>query len=203
MEKIDLGKELKPLWSPPKGKFVPVDVPKLQFLMIDGTGDPNKAQSYKDALDALYSVAYTAKFMLKLGPRKIDFRVMPLEGLWWSDDMNDFRKARKDRWKWTAMIAMPDVVTKADIRAAMAKAAEKKELPALKLLRLEPFREGKAMQTLYLGPYADEGPTIAALHKAIADAGHKLRGKHHEIYMSDPRRTAPAKLKTIIRQPYG
>jgi hypothetical protein len=203
MEKFDLGKELKPLYSPPKGKFVAVDVPKLQFLMIDGTGDPNKAQSYKDALEALYSVAYTAKFMIKLGPRKIDFRVMPLEGLWWSDDMDDFRKARKDRWHWTMMIAMPDVVTKADFRAAMAKAAEKKELPALKLLRLEPFREGKAMQTLYFGPYADEGPTIAALHGAIVDAGQKLRGKHHEVYMSDPRRTAPAKLKTIIRQPYG
>ena len=96
-----------------------------------------------------------------------------------------------------------DVTQEADIKAAMAKAAEKREIPALKLLRLEAFREGKAMQTLYLGPYADEGPTIAALHEAIADAGHKLRGKHHEIYMSDPRRTAPAKLKTIIRQPYG
>jgi hypothetical protein len=203
VDKIDLSKDLKPLWSPPRGKFVAVDVPQLNFLMIDGTGDPNTAQSYKDALNTLYSVTYTAKFMLKLGPRKIDFRVMPLEGLWWSGDMDDFRKARKDRWKWTAMIALPDAVTKADIKAAMAKATEKKELPALKLLRLEAFREGKVMQTLYFGPYADEGPTIAALHKAIADAGHTLRGKHHEIYMSDPRRTAPAKLKTIIRQPYG
>ena len=123
VDKIDLSKDLKPLWSPPKGKFVAVDVPKLQFLMIDGTGDPNNAQSYKDALNALYSVAYTAKFMLKLGPRKIDFRVMPLEGLWWSDDMDDFRKARKDRWKWTAMIALPDAVTKADIKAAIGGSA--------------------------------------------------------------------------------
>jgi hypothetical protein len=203
VDKIDLAAELKPLYAPPKGKFVAVDVPKLNFLMVDGTGDPNTAQSYKDALEALYSTVYTAKFMLKLGPRKIDFRVMPLEGLWWSDDMEDFRNARKDRWKWTAMIALPDVVIKADIKAAMAKAAEKKELPALKLLRLESFREGKAMQTLYLGAYKDEGPVIAAMHKAIADAGRKLRGKHHEIYMSDPRRTAPAKLKTIIRQPYS
>ena len=203
MDKIDLSRDLKPLYGPPKGKFVAVDLPKLKFLMIDGAGDPNTAQSYRDAMMALYATAYTAKFMLKLGPRKIDFRVMPLEGLWWADDMDDFRKARKDRWKWTAMIALPDAVTKADVKAAMAKAAEKKELPALKLLRLESFREGKAMQTLYLGPYADEGPTIEALHKAIADAGHKLRGKHHEIYMSDPRRTAPAKLKTIIRQPFG
>ena len=203
MDKIDLSRDLKPLYGPPKGKFVAVDVPKLKFLMIDGAGDPNTAQSYRDAMMALYATAYTAKFMLKLGPRKIDFRVMPLEGLWWADDMDDFRKARKDRWKWTAMIALPDAVTKADVKAAMAKAAEKKELPALKVLRLESFREGKAMQTLYLGPYADEGPTIEALHKAIADAGHKLRGKHHEIYMSDPRRTAPAKLKTIIRQPFG
>ena len=162
MDKIDLSRDLKPLYGPPKGKFVAVDVPKLKFLMIDGRGDPAKARSYREALEGLYATAYTAKFMLKLGPRKIDFRVMPLECLWWSDDMTDFMTARRDRWKWTMMVALPDVVTKADIKAAMAKAAEKRELPALPLLRLESFREGKAMQTLYLGPYKDEGPVIAA-----------------------------------------
>jgi hypothetical protein len=203
MEKIDLAKDLKPLYAPPRGKFVMVDVPELSFLMIDGEGDPNRAPAYKDALEALYAVAYTAKFLSKLGSAKVDFRVMPLEGLWWADDMEDFSAARKDAWKWTMMIAVPDAVTGELFAAARTKAAAKKDLTALPRLRLERFREGRAAQTLYLGPYADEGPVIAALHRFIADGGHRRAGKHHEIYLSDPRRTDPAKLKTIIRQPFA
>lgn len=203
MTKIDLAKDLKPLYAPPKGKFVIVDIPEIRFLMIDGHGDPNTSKEYREALDALYSVAYTAKFQLKLGPRKIDFRVMPLEGLWWADDMTDFLSGNRDRWKWTAMIALPKVVGAKEFEAACAKAAEKKELPALKRLRVEPFKEGKAVQTLYFGPYAEEGPTIAAMHAFASEQGYALRGKHHEIYLSDPRRTAPTKLKTIIRQSIG
>ena len=202
MEKIDLAKDLKPLYAPPKGKFVTVDVPKLSFLMIDGEGDPNTATAYKEAIEALYAVAYTVKFQLKLGPAKTDFRVMPLEGLWWSDDMRDFTAGRREGWKWTMMIAMPAIVTEKIIREAGAKAAAKKDLPALPRLKLKSFTEGKAAQTLYFGAYADEGPTIVALHQHIAASGHKLSGKHHEIYLSDPRRTVPAKLKTIIRQPF-
>jgi hypothetical protein len=203
MDKIDLSKDLKPLYAPRKGKFVIVDVPKLTFLMIDGEGDPNTAQAYKEAIEALYAVAYTAKFQLKLGAAKTDFRVMPLEGLWWSDDMMNFAAGKRDDWKWTAMIAVPDVVTAKVVAEASAKAAAKKDLPGLSRIKLKAFTEGKAAQTLYLGPYADEGPTIAALHKFIIESGHKLSGKHHEIYMSDPRRTAPEKLKTIIRQPFA
>jgi hypothetical protein len=203
MTKIDLAKDLKPLYAPPKGKFVIVDVPELRFLMVDGQGDPNTSQEYREALDALYSVAYTAKFQLKLGPRKIDFRVMPLEGLWWADDLTNFVSGKRDKWKWTAMIALPKVVGAKEFELACAKAAEKKALPALKRLRLESFKEGKAVQTLYFGPYAEEGPTIAALHDFATGQGYRLKGKHHEIYLSDPRRTAPAKLKTIIRQPVG
>lgn len=204
MNKIDLTKELKPLYSPRKGNFVVVDVPKLDFLMVDGEGDPNTATSYREAVEALYSVAYTAKFLLKLGPAKVDFRVMPLEGLWWSDDMEDFTAAgRRDGWKWTMMMAVPKAVTGQVLAEASAKAAAKKALPALSRVKLKSFAEGKAAQTLYLGAYADEGPTIAAMHEFIVDSGHKLSGKHHEIYMSDPRRTAPAKLKTILRQPFA
>jgi hypothetical protein len=203
MEKIDLARNLRPLYAPPKGKFVTVDVPKLSFLMIDGEGDPNTANSYKEAIETLYAVAYTVKFQMKLGPAKTDFRVMPLEGLWWSDDMRDFTAGRREGWKWTMMIAVPDIVTAGVMKEASAKAAAKKDLPALPRLRLKSFAEGKAVQTLYLGPYADEGPTIAALHEFIRAGGHKLSGKHHEIYLSDPRKTAPAKLKTIIRQPFA
>ncbi len=203
MEKIDLSKELKPLYSPRAEKFVVVDVPKLSFLMIDGEGDPNRALSYQRAIEALYSVAYTAKFQLRLGPERTDFRVMPLETLWWADDMADFIGGRKDRWKWTAMMAVPSVVTLKVVAKARDAAAQKKELPALTLVRLASLHEGIAAQTLFVGPYAEEGPVIAELHRFISESGHKPSGKHHEIYLSDPRRTAPQKLKTIIRQPFA
>lgn len=201
MDTIDLSKDLKPLYSPPEGKFVIVDVPKLSFLMVDGEGDPNKAVAYRDAIEALYSLAYTAKFQLKLGPKKTDFRVMPLEGLWWADDLAVFVGGDRNKWKWTMMIAVPGVVDANVLASARAKAGEKKDLPALRRLRLEPFREGKAVQTLYFGPYSGEGSTIAAMHRFAEENGYKLREKHHEIYLSDPRRTAPEKLKTILRQP--
>lgn len=201
MDKIDLAKALKPLYAPPKGKFVIVDVPAISFLMVDGEGDPNTSEKYREAVDALYSVAYTAKFQAKLGPGKADFRVMPLEGLWWADDPKVFVEVDRTKWKWTMMIAMPDIIGPKEFAEARAKAAAKKVLPALDLMRLKPFREGKAVQTMYLGPYAEEGPTIAALHAFAREEGYRLTGKHHEIYMSDPRRTAAAKLKTIIRQP--
>jgi hypothetical protein len=202
MEKIDLARKLKPLYAPPKDQLVIVDVPKIDFLMIDGSGDPNTAPAYREALEALYALAYTIKFSLKLGPAKTDFRVMPLEGLWWSDDLEVFRLGRRDDWNWRMMIAMPDIVTADIVKDAKAAAEKKKDLPALSNIRFKPFAEGKAAQTLYIGPYAEEGPTIEALHAYIARQGHKLSGRHHEIYMSDPRRTAPAKLRTIIRQPF-
>lgn len=200
--KLDLKRELKHLYNPSAKAISVVDVPAINFLMVDGAGDPNSAKAYQDALAALYAVAYTLKFALKKRGTTPDFAVMPLEGLWWSDDMDDFRKARKDRWQWTAMIAVPDFVSAADVTAAKAAAAAKKDLPSLDRLRLESFREGKAAQATYFGAYADEGPTIAALHDFIAGQGGRLHGRHHEIYLSDPRRTDPAKLKTVIRQPF-
>jgi hypothetical protein len=201
VDKIDLVKVLKPLYAPPRGKLVVVDVPQISFLMVDGAGDPNTSEKYREAVEGLYSVAYTAKFLAKLGPRKADFRVMPLEGLWWSEDPKVFVSGDRAKWKWTMMIAMPDIIGRKEFAEASAKAAAKKVLPALKLMRLEPFREGKAVQTLYFGPYAEEGPTIAALHAFAKEQGFRLTGKHHEIYLSDPRQTESQKLKTIIRQP--
>lgn len=203
LEKRDLKHELKALYAPGKQPAL-VEVPPLAFLMVDGAGDPNTSAAYREALDALYSVAYTLKFSLKRGPEGLDFTVMPLEGLWWSDDMAEFTEGRKAEWKWTAMIAMPEFVTPELVARAAAEAAAKKELPALPLLRLETYDEGLAAQLLYTGPYADEGPTIARLHEFIHALGFGFDGrvqKHHEIYLGDPRRTAPEKLKTIIRQP--
>ena len=200
MEKVDFKKELKQLYNPPKKEIVTVEVPKMNFLMIDGKGDPNTAKEYQDAVEALYSVAYTLKFMLK-GEGKADFVVMPLEGLWWVPNMEFFDADDKDSWFWTAMIMQPDNVTKNDIERAAKQAGEKKELPSLPKIRFEKYEEGLSAQIMYVGPFADEGPTIVEIHEYIKESGHKLRGKHHEIYLSDPRRTKPENFKIVIRQP--
>lgn len=199
--KLDLKRELKAFYGPRAKEMAFVDVPAINFLMVDGEGDPGSSEAYQQAVASLFGVAYAAKFAIKKAGDFPDFAVMPLEALWWADDMNDFVSGRRDRWKWTAMIAMPDFVTADDIDLAKETAAKKKELPAIGKLRFETFHEGPSAQILYVGTYADEGPTIAALHRFITDAGKRLRGRHHEIYLSDPRRTDPAKLKTVIRQP--
>jgi len=200
--KLDLKKELKELYRPSARAISVVDVPPLNFLMVDGKGDPNISEEYREAIEALYATAYTLKFALKADRRTPEFAVMPLEGLWWSDDMSDFLSGNKANWQWTAMIAQPDFVTGEDVSRAKAQAAAKKELPALSKLRLERFHEGRAAQIMYFGPYSEEGPTIAAIHEFIEAGGHRLSGRHHEIYLSDPRRTDPKKLKTVIRQPF-
>ncbi|HRW06481.1 MAG TPA: GyrI-like domain-containing protein [Caldilineaceae bacterium] len=200
MAKIDHKKELKHLYNPSTKQCAIVDVPAMNFLMIDGSGDPNRAQAYQEAVEALYAVAYTLKFMVKKGEQAIDYTVMPLEGLWWVPDMAEFSVSQKDKWLWTMLIMQPDFVTADLVDAAMAETA-KKNPPALPKLRFESFTEGVAAQIMHIGPYAAEAPTIARLHAFIAEEGNTLRGKHHEIYLGDPRRTAPEKLKTVIRQP--
>jgi hypothetical protein len=202
MEKQDLKKSLKFLYSPSAKAPEIVDVPPLNFLMVDGQGNPNTAHSYADALQALYSLSYTLKFMLKKGPSAIDYTVMPLEGLWWVPDMADFLTATKDEWYWTAMIMQPEWITAEHVEEARQQAARKNGVASLDLARFESFHECRAAQILYFGPYSGEGPTIARLHAYITEQGGRLRGKHHEIYLGDPRRTAPEKLKTIIRQPF-
>jgi hypothetical protein len=199
-KKWDIRKQFKHLYNPPAGKMALVDVPDWQFLMIDGMGNPNTSQDYQDAVQALYRVSYTLKFQIKK-EQAADYQVMPLEGLWWASDMQAFTIADKDRWQWTMMNMQPDLVTPAMFASARDLAARKETLAALSQLRLERFHEGAAAQVMYIGPYANEGPTIAALHAFIHDQGYALTGKHHEIYLGDPRRAAPEKLKTVIRQP--
>jgi hypothetical protein len=201
---IDLRKQFKHLYQPSAKKFSIVDVPPLNFLMIDGTGNPNTSQAYRDALEALYSLSYTLKFGVKLGKygkKKYDYPVMALEGLWWMDDMREFSEARKDDWKWTMMIMQPDIITPDWVELARADLIAKKNPVAAPKIRCESYHEGLSAQIMYIGPFADEGLTIQRLHEFIVESGYQLRGKHHEIYMSDPRRTAPEKLKTVIRQP--
>lgn len=200
--KLDLKQTLKPLYQPSAKVVVAVDVPAFQYLMIDGAGDPNTAPAYAQAVEALFSVSYTAKFMLKKGPQAIDYTVMPLEGLWWADDMATFSTADKSNWLWTLMIMQPPMVTEALIHQATDELKRKKKVvPAVDALRLETFTEGRCAQTLHVGPFTEEGPTIARVHAFIHAQGAALSGKHHEIYLSDIRRADPAKWKTIIRQP--
>jgi DNA-binding PadR family transcriptional regulator len=201
VEKIDFRKTLKKLYGPPAGKFEIIDVPAMNFFMVDGHGDPNKAPAYKEAVEALYSASYTLKFMCKKELSR-DYTVPPLEGLWWADDMETFISREKDKWSWTMMIMVPDFVDRGTAMRAVAEAARKKELPALSRLRFERLEEGKSVQTMHIGPYDEEGPTLRRLHKEfLPQNGLVETGHHHEIYLGDPRKTAPEKLKTILRQP--
>lgn len=203
MKKIDLKKEFAALYKA-TAKPAVLKVPKLRYLMIDGQGDPNTSKDFADAITTLYGLSYAMKFMLKKGPEAIDYPVMPLEAVWWADDMNDFMKANKSKWKWTAMIMQPSIINAKTMKAAKAELDRKKKaLPAIDLVRLEDMTEGACAQILHVGSYASEGPTIQKLHAFIKDQGKAPRGKHREIYLSDARRMAPDKLRTIIRQPMG
>ena len=201
MNKLDIKKELKYLYQPSAKEVVQVDVPSMNFLMLDGKGDPNKSQEYADAVEALFSVAYTIKFAVKKSALAIDYGVMPLEGLWWADDMNAFTSGDKSNWQWKMMIVQPSFVTQATVDAAIAEVKKKKNLASISRLRLEAFDEGRCAQTMHIGPFSTEGPTIERVHHFIEAGGHKRHGKHHEIYLSDIRKADPSKWKTIIRQP--
>jgi len=201
MEKIDHYDLLKHLYQPSAKAVSQVNVPPMNFIMIDGEGDPNTAQEYKDALQALYSVAYTVKFMLKKGPLAVDFRVMPLEGLWWAEDMSDFLASNKANWKWTMMIMQPEPVTREIVEEGV-KSASKKGLVSLHKVRFEMYDEGTSAQLMHIGPFSAEGPNIQKVHAYIQERG-SLRGRHHEIYLSDINRAAPEKWKTVIRQPFN
>jgi len=198
---LDLKRDLKWLYAPSVKEVSEVVVPPMRFLMLDGEGDPNSNQSYADALEALYAMAYTLKFAAKKGEMATDFPVMPLEGLWWAEDMSSFAEDDRGAWKWTMMIMQPDVVTAEMVDAARAEVARKKDPSALPLVRFEVYDEGLSAQLMHIGPYSAEAPNIVRIHEYIAASGRKLRGKHHEIYLGDPRKAAPEKLKTIIRQP--
>jgi len=201
MEKLDFKKELKHLYHASAKEATEVDVPAMNFLMVDGEGDPNTSQAYAEAIEALFAVSYTLKFMVKKGELAIDYGVMPLEGLWWADDMTAFSPDDKSNWKWTAMIMQPSFVTADLVEHALAEVKKKKNPAAILKVRFASWTEGECAQIMHIGPFSEEGPTIEKLHRFI-DAGNRLlTGKHHEIYLSDIRKADPKKWKTIIRQP--
>ncbi|MDF2927759.1 MAG: Protein of unknown function DUF2174-like protein [Paenibacillaceae bacterium] len=200
MSKIDYKKQYQALYSATANPQL-VEVPALSYLMIDGEGDPNTAKAYSDAIATLYGLSYTLKFMIKKGPEGHDYGVMPLEGLWWADNMEEFSVTRKDIWKWTSMIMQPELVTEEHIRQAIRQVPVKKPLPSLQLVRCEQLHEGLAVQVLHKGPYSEETATMEVLHGYMRQQGLKFTGRHHEIYLNDVNRTAPDRLRTIIRQP--
>lgn len=201
MTKVDFKKTLKHLYASSKKEFSVVDVPAMSFLMVDGQGNPNTEQSYQDAVEALYAVAYKLKFLSKKNLEK-DYVVPPLEGLWWADDMDSFTARAKEKWHWTMMIMQPEWISQTMFEEALEQAQAKKDLPSLALLRLESYKEGQSVQIMHVGSYDDEAPVLARLHKEwMPEHNYTFNGKHHEVYLSDPRKVAAEKLKTILRQP--
>lgn len=200
-EKIDIKKSLD-TYRAPRGAFRLVDVPDMQYLMIDGHGDPNTSPAYAGALAALYPVAYTLKFLSReeLGR---DYVVPPLEGLWWAEDMDSFTVARdKSRWQWTMMLMVPDWLGRRHVRQAVERAGAKNPPARIDDIRVETLSEGRCVQTLHVGSYDEEGPLLERMHRTfIPQNGLQVTGRHHEIYLSDARRTAPERLRTILRQP--
>lgn len=200
MTSIDLKKSYRDHYTAKRTPTV-VEVSTRPFLMIDGKGDPNTSREYKEAVEALYPIAYGLRAAVKSATGDA-YTVMPLEGLWWVPDMADFDPVDKSSWLWTVVICLPDAVTETMASEVIPAVTAKKSLAAGSKVRVEHFTEGLAAQILHIGPYADEAPTIAELHGFIEEHGHQLTGKHHEIYLSDPRKADPAKMRTIIRQPF-
>ncbi|MBE0685514.1 MAG: GyrI-like domain-containing protein [Anaerolineaceae bacterium] len=201
METIDFKKQLKHLYQPSTKEVVAVDVPEMNFLMVDGRGDPNTSQEYAGAVEVLFQVSYALKFMVKKGSLAIDYGVMPLEGLWWAEDMSAFTAGDKSNWLWTMMIMQPAFVTGEMVEKTIQDVKKKKNPAAISKLRLESYAEGKAAQIMHIGPFSEEGPTVDKVHQFI-DARGEGRGKHHEIYLTDIRKADPARWKTVIRQPF-
>ncbi|MBZ0290447.1 MAG: GyrI-like domain-containing protein [Anaerolineae bacterium] len=204
MTKRDLKKELKHLYNPTHKQASEVVVPPMWYVMIDGAGDPDHSPTFEAAMATLYGLTYTLKFASKkeLG---IDYGVMTLEGLWWVDGHNGAvdlsPEADRSGWRWTAMIMQPNHITPPLFDAAVEALRKKKNPPNLEAVRFECYDEGLSAQIMHIGPYSAEQPTIERLHGYILEQGYQLRGKHHEIYLSDPRKTAPEKMKTVLRQP--
>jgi len=205
MVKIDLKKENKELYYPRKNQINLIDVPEMNFLMIDGEGDPNTSLEYQAAMETIFPVSYKTKFMSKKELSR-DYVVMPLEGLWWTDNMEEFSVDDKSSWQWRVMIRQPDFIDAAMIKNVVDEISKKKELPSASKLRFEKFKEGLSAQILHVGPFSEEGSTVSKLHEYIEENGYSFDGsleggKHHEIYLSDIRRAKPGNLKTVIRQP--
>ncbi|HMQ57414.1 MAG TPA: GyrI-like domain-containing protein [Rhizobiaceae bacterium] len=201
MQKIDFKKTFKHLYAPPKDRWVEVDVSPLQYLMVDGQGSPGEAPEYFAAVEWLFSVSYPLKFMSKKELGR-DYAVMPLEGVWFADDFSAYTQAgRRDEWRWTLMILQPEWISAGMVEKAVDKTlAKRNDKP--ESLRLDTLHEGRCLTKLHIGPFADEAPALHHLHHDLMPSlGLTFNGHHHEIYLSDPRKTAPEKLKTVLRQP--
>lgn len=200
--KIDLKKEYKIFYNPSAKAPEIIEVPIFKFLMIDGQGLEN--QEYQNSIQALFSISYKTKFMIKK-EKNIAYVVMPLEGLWWANKLDDFINGKKENWKWTLMIMQPDFVTADIIQSAIKEVKKKNCIQSLELLRLENFKEGLSAQIMHIGPFSEEHQNIMRIHNLIEENSGKFDGKtqkHHEIYLSDFRKTLPEKLKTVLRQPF-
>jgi hypothetical protein len=200
MPKLDARKLLKDVYTATARPKL-VQVPPLMYFMVDGAGDPNLSPDFPLAVEMLYTLSYTLKFERKKTDPEQDYTVMPLEGLWWADSLDDFVNLNKANWHWTLMIMQPPRLTQAQFGALRELAAARKpDLPFAKV-ELAKLDGSLAAQVMHIGPFAEEGPAIQRLHEFIAAQGYAPTGKHQEIYLSDPRRTPEAKWKTILRQP--
>jgi hypothetical protein len=197
--KVDFKKTLKQYYNPSTRGFHLVEVPMMNFLMVDGKGDPNTSPEYQQAIETLYSMSYGIKFALK--SQGYDHVVPPLEGLWWMENMNEFSRANIARWEWTMMIMQPEWVTLETVESVRLEVAKKKRFSSLSKVRYERYIEGLAAQTLYIGAYDNEAQVIADMHTFIRNNGYQTNGKHHEVYLSDVRKTSADRLQTILRQP--
>jgi hypothetical protein len=203
--KLDLQKELKHLYAPSAKTIELVDVPRFRYAMVDGQLEPGQAPetslAFQDAMQALYGISFTLKFMSKLRKSNpVDYKVMALEGLWWTD-ARGFSFDKSEPWQFTLMIMQPEHITRKMYQEALQKLQDKKDNPALSRLRFEGFHEGLCIQTMHVGPYDQEPATIARMKSFAEESELLFRGKHHEIYLGDPRRCKPERLKTVLRQP--
>ncbi|MBD5785930.1 GyrI-like domain-containing protein [Cellulosimicrobium terreum] len=199
--KVDLKVLHRELYAPPRGRFVEVDVPPLTYLAVDGEGDPNTSASYTEAVEALFGLSYAVKFASKRGLGR-DYVVGPLEGLWTADDPRAFVRRDKDVWRWTMLVLQPDWVDAALVDDVAASVRATKDLPALDLVERRTLTEGRSVQRLHVGSYDDEAPVLAELHDVyLPEHGLTFAGPHHEVYLSDPRRAEPSRLRTVLRQP--
>ncbi|MDD1755312.1 MAG: GyrI-like domain-containing protein [Methanomassiliicoccales archaeon] len=198
----DWRKDLKELYFPPADKVVEVVVPRLKFLTIEGEGDPNSSPVFQRAVEALYTLSYTLKFSIKKSDAAKDFKVGPLEALWWNTEEGTLVQGKKGNWAWKATILQPSIIEDSMVADARHTAIKKKENPSLNLVNLEELEEGRSAQIMHIGPWSAEAENIMRVKAFIEAKGGTFNGKHHEIYMSDPRRIEPSKLKTVIRQPF-
>ena len=204
MTKIDYRKEYHELYSPPSDHTQQIAIPAMQFAMVDGQGTPESPEhlpEFQNAISALYGITYTLKIGRKRAGIEPDYTIGPLEGLWWMADGGEFDAENPAGWRWTLMLFQPDFITTTDFMDVLTRLKAKRSNPALDLIRLETFSEGQAVQIMHIGPYAEEARSMLLLDDYAGAHGYKLSGKHHEIYLGDPRRTRPEKLRTILRRP--